>query len=252
MTTTLPLPLRRLFGLLMLTLLALPLAKAQEGGREYEIKVGDFSELAVESSLNVVYKASADSAGIVKFTTVPSLVDQLIFENNKGKLTVETAFGPDSVRAELPLITVYSKALGSVRNAGDSTVRIASMVPVPDFKVVVIGNGRIIANNIDCTKFFGSVRTGNGQLVLAGKCTVADLHNTGTGTVQADNLEAQEVNAQFFGTGTTGCWPVESLKIKGVMKGKLYFRGTPKKIKNYSMGVLIYHLDGTEWDPSKP
>lgn len=249
------LPLRRIVGLLVAVIFALPFAVAQEEvkPREYVLKVGDFSELAVESSLAVVYKASADSAGMVKFSTVPSLVDKLIFENNhKGKLTVESAFSPDSIRAELPVITVYSKMLGSVRNAGDSTVRIASPIRVPEFSAVVIGNGRIIANDVDCTKLFGSVRTGNGQLVLAGKCVVANLHNTGTGTVQADNLEAREVSAQFVGTGTTGCWPVETLKIKGVMKGKLYFRGNPKNIKNYSMGVLIYHLDGTEWNPAKP
>ena len=31
------------------------------------------------------------------------------------------------------------------------------------------------------------------------------------------------------------------------MAGKLFYRGKPGKIKNYSMGVKIYTLEGMEW-----
>ena len=37
------------------------------------------------------------------------------------------------------------------------------------------------------------------------------------------------------------------LSVKGVMKGKLYYRGKPERIRNFSVGVKIYNLEGTEW-----
>lgn len=221
--------------------------------KRYELKVGDFTKLDIEDSFNVEYRCSHDSAGLAVYTTTPSLADKIIFENNnKGKLSIEKPFRPEGALDEgLPTITVYSRFLKEIRNSGDSTVRVVNIRPTMEIKATVIGNGRIILRDLECSKFDGAIKTGNGTLVVTGKCENATLANTGTGTIQADNLEAKNVSAQFFGTGTTGCWPVDVLKVKGVMSGKLYYRGEPGKIKNYSMGVKIYNLDGTEWTGSK-
>lgn len=217
--------------------------------KRYEAKVGDFTTLDIENSFNVDYKCSGDSAGLAVYYTTPGLADKIIFENNnKGRLSIEKPFRPEGELDEgLPTITVYSRFLKEVRNGGDSTVRVLSIRPTMEVKASVIGNGRMVVRGLECSKVDGAVKTGNGTLVLSGKCEDAILSNTGTGTIQADNLEAENVSAKFFGTGTTGCWPVKSLKIKGVMAGKLYYRGKPEKIRNYSMGVKIYTLEGLEW-----
>ncbi|MBD5224572.1 MAG: hypothetical protein HDS68_01220 [Bacteroidales bacterium] len=226
---------------------------ADDVRKRYELKVGDFTKLDVEDSFNVEYRCSHDSAGLAVYTTVPSLADKIIFENNnKGKLKIEKPFRQDGQLDEgLPTITVYSRFLKEVSNGGDSTVRVVNIRPTMEIKATVIGNGRVILRDLECSKFDGAIKTGNGTLVVTGKCENATLVNTGVGTIQADNLEANNVSAQFLGTGTTGCWPVETLKVKGVMSGKLYYRGNSAKIKNYSMGVKIYNLDGAEWKGSK-
>lgn len=218
--------------------------------KRYQAKVGDFTSLDVENSFNVDYKCSHDSAGLAVYYTTPALADKIIFENNnKGKLSIEKPFRPEGQLDEgLPVITVYSRFLKEVRNGGDSTVRVLTVRPTMEVKATVIGNGRLVVRNLECEKVDASIKTGNGTLVISGKCESATLSNTGTGTIQADNLEARKVSAQFFGTGTTGCWPLELLKVKGVMSGKLYYRGKPEKIKNYSMGVKIYTLEGLEWN----
>lgn len=217
--------------------------------KRYQAKVGDFTRLDVENSFNIDYRCSSDSAGYAVYYTTPALADKIIFENNnKGKLSIEKPFRPAGELDEgLPVITVYSRFLKEVRNGGDSTVRVLNMRPTTELKAVVIGNGRLVVRNLECEKVDGAIKTGNGILVLSGRCENASLANTGTGTIQADNLEAKKVTAQFFGTGTTGCWPVDLLKVKGMMAGKLFYRGKPGKIKNYSMGVKIYTLEGMEW-----
>ena len=224
-------------------------ADAADKEKHYELKVGDFSQLVVDDSFNVEYRSDNDKAGLAEFSTTPQIADKIIFENNKkGKLTLQKAFYEgEEMRIGLPTITVYSRFLKEVKNCGDSTVRAIDMRPTIELKAVVIGNGRLVMRNIECSKFDGSIKTGNGTLVVEGKCEDAVLSNTGTGAIQADNLEAKNVSCHFFGTGTTGCWATDELKVKGVMAGKLYYRNKPERIRNYSMGVKIYSLVCKEW-----
>ncbi|MDE6360492.1 MAG: DUF2807 domain-containing protein [Muribaculaceae bacterium] len=217
---------------------------AQEVHR-YELKVGDFNRLVVDDGINVEYRCSEDSAGLAVYETTRAVADQLIFDfSKKGRLMVQKQFhGEGELTEGLPVVKVYSKFLSQVQNNGDSTVIVASVAACPEFKATVIGNGRLVIKDIHATKFEGAIKTGNGQLVVSGKCDQASFSNTGVGSVQADNLEAADVSCRFFGTGTTGVWATESLTIKGMFPGKLYYKGNPAKVRNYSMGVKIFHMD---------
>lgn len=225
---------------------AIALAQTEQ---KFELDVKDFTQLSVEDGINVVYTSDDEAAGKVSFTTTKEIADKIIFENNgKGKLTIQKAFLDEGdMTTGLPTINVSSRFLKHVSNSGDSTVRVLGIRPTMEIKAVVIGNGRLVVRDIDCSKFYGSIQTGNGTLVAIGKCDEATLSNTGTGSIQADNLEAKNVSARFFGTGTTGCYATGVLSVKGVMKGKLYYRGKPERIRNFSVGVKIYNLEGTEW-----
>lgn len=222
---------------------------ASGGVSKYELNVKDFSQLIVDDGFNVEYRSSDELAGMAVFETTKKIADKIIFENNnKGKLVIQKAFHEEGeMVSELPTITVYSRFLKEVKNNGDSTLRVLSVRPTMDFKATVIGNGRMVVRGIDCSKFEGAIKTGNGSMVVTGKCESAVLSNTGTGAIQADDLEAVNVSCRFFGTGTTGCWASGVLTVKGVMAGKLYYRDTPQRIRNYSVGVKIYSLEGTEW-----
>lgn len=239
--------------LLSLCALAACLTAAADDGllSRYELSVGDFTELSVVDGLNVCYKCDPDSAGIIVFETTASIADQILFENNKkGKLSIEKQFHTENELVwGLPEITVYSRFLTSVTNSGDSTVKVLTVKPTINFKAAVIGNGRLIVSDIDCVKFDGSIKTGNGTLVASGRCDEASLVNTGVGAIQADRLQARNATCRFFGSGTTGVWATESLIIKGMFPGKLYYKGNPEKLRNYAMGVKLYPLDSISRKP---
>jgi hypothetical protein len=222
--------------------------QAADNEKVYELNVGEFSQLVVEGNINVDYKSDADLAGKAEFTATAAVADCIIFENNKkGKLTIQRTFVEgENADYVMPTVTVYSKFIKELKNSGDSTLRALAIRPTVEFKASVIGNGRLVVRDVDCSKFEGSIKTGNGTLVVSGKSEDTVLSNTGTGAIQADNLESKSVSCHFFGTGTTGCWAIDDLKVKG-LSGKLYYRDTPAKIRNYSMGVKIYSLDGKEW-----
>lgn len=218
--------------------------------RHYELKVGDFDRLVVEDGINVVYNCSEDSAGMAVYAAEPQVADHLIFDTSKqGRLLIQKAFHGEGVLTEgLPTVYVYSKFLKRVQNGGDSLIVVRTVAACPEFSVNILGNGRVVVRDIHCGKFSGGIRTGNGQLIVNGVADVAVLNNTGVGSIQADKLKAGEASCRFFGTGTTGVWTEGVLTIKGMFPGKIYYRGTPEKIRNYSMGVKIMSLDHPEED----
>lgn len=226
-------------------LLGSMVAMVSQEVHRYELKVGDFNRLVVDDGINVEYACHEDSAGIAVYECGRAIADQLIFDySKKGRLMIQKQFhGEGELCDGLPVVRVYSKFLNQVQNNGDSTLIVLSVAACPEFKATVIGNGRLVIKDIHANKFSGAIKTGNGQLVVSGKCDEAVFSNTGVGSVQADNLEADDVSCRFFGTGTTGVWAVDRLSIKGMFPGKLYYKGNPSKVRNYSMGVKIFRMD---------
>lgn len=213
------------------------------GEKRYELDVNDFTELKVIEGLNVDYKCVPDSAGKAVFTTTPDLASVLMLTNNKGKL--EMQISTDGINyKDLPTITVYSNFLTRVENSGDSTVRVLSVAPGPQFKAKVIGNGRLVVRNINATQVDANLSTGNGQIVLYGKCQSAKYGLTGTGSIQADDLKAVSVKCRSTGTGTIGCNVSGDLMVVGMGSGKIYYTGTPEKITTRSVGLKVIPLDG--------
>lgn len=218
-------------------------ATAHTQGR-YDLKVADFNKIELVDGFNVEYHCSDDSAGMIHFVTDKATASKILFEVKKEKLVIQKDFHEEgTMQSGLPTLHVYSRFLTEVRNSGDSTLVVNTPKSVVKFSAEVIGNGRIVVRDIDCSKFYGTINTGNGTLVASGKCIDATLSNTGVGTIQCDNLRCDNASCRFFGKGTTGIWVIDTLQVKGVLPGRLYYRGTPKKIKNYSVGVKLISLD---------
>lgn len=226
--------LNRIFIALALSLACVVSAFAQ--GREYVVNVNEFTELDVDNNIAVDYFCNADSAGmaVVSHTDHP---EWYFFSNNgKGKLTVQTSADcPAGI--SMPKVRVYSTTLYKVVNSGDSLVKIHDIPMVDEFQAKLIGNGRLVAHGVDAVKVNASIDSGNGQLVISGECESANLRNIGTGTIQADELVAKSVKASVLGTGSIGCDPHGELTVSGMGSGTVYYRTTPKKVKNRGVGV---------------
>lgn len=230
---------------LILSVFTLCLAATAEQMHTYELKVGDFDRLVVDDGINVEYYSSEDSVGIATYVASKQVADHLIFDSSKeGRLLIQKDFhGEDELKDSLPTVRVYSRFLTRVQNNGDSTVTVGRVASTPEFRATVIGNGTIVVRDIHCSRFSGAIKTGNGQLVVSGVCDKASFNNTGVGNIQADGLKCNEASCRYFGTGTTGVYVTETLVVKGMFPGKLYYKGDPEKIKNYSMGVKLFPID---------
>lgn len=226
----------KLIYTILIALTATVAAPAQTK-KHYELKVNDFKELRVDNSIPVDYYCNPDSAGYAVFDATDPQAGWILFDNNgRGKLSVQT----DSdypVGEKLPRVRVYSSSLQAVTNSGDSLVKVYNLPAMDKFKVVLIGNGRISVPGVEASKIDASLRSGNGQLTVEGRCTEANLHLVGTGTILADRLEAVKVKASVVGTGSIGCNPSEAITVMGAGSGHVYYRHTPPTIKSRGVGI---------------
>ena len=206
----------------------------------YELKVNDFSELKVVDNVDVIYRCNPDSAGMAVFKAEASHASGIIFQPNGTKLQVELA--PDAPKSGLPVVTVYSTYLTKVENAGIGTVRVYDPARGPKLKVRLIGNGRLMVEGIDVHLLEGSIDTGNGTVVVKGKCDSAKLTNTGSGQIEADQLIAKQVKCSIWGTGSIGCSAEEALSVSCAGSGQVYYLGNPS-VKNRSIGVKALPLN---------
>ena len=235
----------RCLFILMFVLLGIATGSAQSTAR-YELDVKDFTELMVTDGINVDYKSNSDSVGKAVFQASSDIASVIMFSNN-GKQKLEIKLAETEAPMEyknLPTVTIYSKFLTKVTNRGYSTVRVLSVSPGPNFKAQLEGNGRLVVRDIDTNSVEGSIFTGNGVLVINGKCSSAKLNNKGVGSIQADGLDAEMVKCVQIGTGYVGCSASKELTIYGA-SGKVYYKGSPL-IKNRSIGIKVFSLDSEE------
>lgn len=213
-------------------------AAAQE--KLYQINVGDFNEITVADDLPVVYRCVPDSAGVVVFTTNPAYVQDLSFENKNFKLKLQNdGERPDSV---FGTITVYSTTLNSATNWGNQTLTVASLPPLTQFKAKVIGNGAVVVPKVQSTKVTAVVQAGHGRVYIAESANrLAPAHEHRS--IEAGDLTAAVVRCRMYGTGSIDCTPTDELSVAGLTSGTVYYRGTPTKVTNRSIGAHIVNMN---------
>lgn len=232
---------RRIFSLFAFFLTFI---MASTATHTFRVKVGQFDKLSVFDNVHVVYHANPDSTGYAVYKADESLADVFIFTNEKGSLKIRTAT-EEVTEQHLPVIHVYSDYLTCVNNSTEFCVRVLSNAPVPRFTARLMGNGEIIAENIRATEVEANFVTGNGTILLSGKCNSALYRMVGTGTIQADELKADKVNCKIMGGGNIGCWAQERLDVRGIGSTRIYYKGKPK-IKKVGGGKIIPLTAATE------
>lgn len=211
---------------------------AQEWKKQHEVSIGDFTELKVNDNINVVYSNNPDSLGKAQFMISNDKASAIIFSNNKkGVLTVQIAQEYES-ETKLPTVYVYSPYLQTIKNSSDSTVRVEKMSPCPEFKLITVGNGKIVAKEVNATKVVCEQRTGKGVIVVGGKCQSGQFKVLGSGEILADELSCANISCNILGTGTIGCNTQGILSVKGMGSGKVYYAGSPKEINTSQMGSI--------------
>ncbi len=228
--------LRALTVSLTVTLLAMTAVSAQTEPMQFKLYVQNFSELTVVDGVNVDYRAVPDSAGWAVFTCLPEKASQLMFTNNRNKLTIQTA-ADEHPLPDMPRVTVYSEKLQHATNTGDSTLRLLTLVPVERLKIKQMGNGHIDVPALQVNVVDASVDTGCGTVRLAGKAGKAKLRNVGTGCLDASKLVVDEASIFIAGPGPVETSATKKIVYYGFGPGMVISHVKAEKVSNRSIGV---------------
>lgn len=209
--------------------------------KDYALKIGDFKELTVAHNVNVNYVQNLDSAGYAVYSCNPKYASALTFTNSNGKMKIEI-ISDNPVEQFLPTITVYSTSLQKATNLGDSTLCVKAAGPINSLSLKVIGNGRIEASKIHSAKLSMAVEAGSGHVFANGKTSEAKYTLASTGSIEAGQVEADDVKCWTFGTGSIDCNAKESLTVYGATSGTIYYIGNPK-IKKRCVGAKLIKVD---------
>lgn len=211
----------------ILMILAVLMGALQMNAKQFKLPVGQFSKIAVDDNVNVVYVGADGSPSRVTYEGDQKYAKAFIIthKGNKLRIQVETLYVDDP---ELPTLYVYSDFLENASLASESTLTLKSVAPGSKLDLSVMGNGSIVAEKIKATKVGASIKSGNGTISISGHCQTATFNMLGNGTIQADRLEATTVTCKMLGQGSIGCWPTEELKVRGIGNTKIYYKGSPK------------------------
>lgn len=211
---------------LILAVCCLMAALAWASAREFVYNVGPFDHLQQRGDIDIVYRCNPDSTGIAVYVSESDYSPALHVSNDDGYLMVKEM--PDHGLGKVPVLYVYSDFLQQVKSEGNATIDVRLGAATPTFSASLTGNGRVICDSISSPKVNATINTGNGTVVLRGRCTEAKFNLTGSGLIQADGLDAETVRCTVLGTGSIGCAPASRLDVRGMGSTKIYYRGDPQ------------------------
>ena len=226
-------------GLISIILMLIVVTAGMAQAKRHEVKVGNFTRLALMDDINVNYRCNADSAGMAVLTCPQKVADHIMFTlSAKGQLSIQVADEYER-SGNLPTIMVYSSSLEGAENSGDSTLRITGLPPMKSFKVRLTDNGKVIARGLKASQLELQILSGKGKIIADGSCDDLSLRLVGTGEIQADNVTATNVSCRIMGTGSMGCHVNGgTLKVSGSGTGKVYYKGEPSKITVHKLGTI--------------
>ena len=213
-------------------------------GRPYVVEVGKFSKLEIPNNLTVVYRCHPDSVGKARYECPDMLAGAVMFSNS-GNGSLKVQISPDFIDREhmLPVIYVYSEFLSEVVSSSERRVSVYSPARCSQFKGVLMGNGTLDLHGLDCDKAVGVLASGNGTVILRGKCDSALLKLTGTGRVDAFGMDAGDVVCQTLGTGDITCRFSKSLVQKGLGSTTIHYKGDPGKVRTKGLAKFNHVPD---------
>lgn len=213
------------------------MAASAQATDTYTIDLGQFSKVRVTDNARVVYRNNPDSTGCAQYRGAKEFADAFILSVKQGQLRVQVST-EDVGNPDLPILYIYSDFLSSMESSSDLPVIVESCAPCAEMALTLVGNGTLTAENVRANVTKAYLKTGNGTINVSGRTREAVFRMLGTGLISADRLEAEKVTCSILGSGSIGCWPLESLQVKGIGSTKIYYKGNPS-IKKSGGGKLF-------------
>jgi len=206
---------------------------------KYEIKVGEYNKIKVESVCEIQYYAVPSDT--VTLEIQPNIREYFVVEVENGELIVRTTKKISYSSGKTPVLTVSTPVLNSLAIAGICTFKANGKIKADTFNLEFSGTGSGNAE-LDVNSLKASM-SGVGSFVLYGRADNAEINMSGAGEFNASSLQVREASVNLSGAGTIRVYCSEKLHINADGVGTLEYRGSPILSLNKSGAVSIRKAD---------
>ena len=225
-----------------------PIIKGSKNYITKEVKVGDFKEIKLMGSADIIYQQ--DSHPHVEIHGSDNIVPLLEIYVDGETLIVKFKKGTSIMNIGKLEIKISSPDLNKLTINGSGDVKFANGVRTKgNFEVGINGSGDIQGVSFSCREMAifingsGDVElhqinsnkcsaqiSGSGDITLSGKTTDAEYRISGSGDISASRLEAANVNATTSGSGDISCSVSRKLSGRVSGSGDVSYKGDPQEI----------------------
>ncbi len=198
------------------------------------IKVSEFQSVTLKSIGNIYLKQDSDYSVTVKSNH--DIRGKIKASVRNGDLTVSFSDPLPLWLLKMPRLDIYIgfKDLKQCRVTGVGKISCDEVMKVQEMHVINSGVGSIFLK-IETDKLITTLK-GIGEIELTGKTRFHDIEISGTGKINAYNLETEEANVRSKGVGECIVNVSKKLDIYSSGIGKVRFKGNPE-IKSKQTGL---------------
>lgn len=188
--------------------------------------IGDFTEIYLEGGYKV-FLAQGEQNSVKVKTDDSDAFEYLQVKNNGGELKVDIE--PDHFCFDRIVLYITFRNIEKLKIEGGVKLETKGYLDLNDFEMYVAGGAKI---ELDIkAKDVEIVGEGGVIFELEGVAKSLDIHVSGAGHVDAEDLKSEDVEIKIEGVGTGSVYATETLyaKIEGV--GRIKYSGNPKVTK---------------------
>ena len=205
----------------------------------FEFRVGQYSRVNASGYFEIHYYAAASD--IVKLEVQPNLQQYYIVEVRDDELLVRTRRGVNVNTRSRPVLTISTPILEQLTISGSNTFLTHDTISGDSFALTSSGLGNGTAE-LDVESFNVNL-SGSGSFSFSGLADRANLSISGSGNLDALDLQLREASVRLSGSGRLGVNSSESLSISASGSGRVSYRGSPRISLNNTGSVRVITVD---------
>jgi hypothetical protein len=219
---------KRLLVLLAL-LFAAPLTPAPAAAQQRTYTIGSFDRVRVSGPYRVIVMLGESPGAVAEGD--PRATDALDIRVEAGTLVVQgrtSGWGEQPVAGGVgaPVIRVSTLTIRGLAMSGAGQVSIAGPFRGQRLDLAVSGSGTLEAATIDADQVFATI-IGSGSMTLGGRAAKVQLATSGTAGITASALDAGDLKVRLDGSGAIAATARHTAGINAYGLGSVTVYGAP-------------------------
>ncbi len=195
-----------------------------------ERALSSFNKINVSGGIDIVLTEGDKEMVLIEAKGID--LDKIITEVNQDELKIKLKDGKDwgwgwGKDTEVKVYVTY-KTLQAFRNSGSSDVVCNSVIKSENFELKMSGSGDFKGEI--ATKDLTLSISGSADVYLKGKAEKQEVAISGSGNLEAKDLEGKTVKVSISGSGDAKVWASESIDAKVSGSGDIDYKGNPAKV----------------------